>query len=270
MPRSTMMVGVNATLVHRIDLSGRVALLRIRPDAQPLSPFIPGQFVQIGLPMEMPSRDGTSPPRVRILKRSYSIASDPGEAGEYELCVALVQGGKLTPELWKLPVGGKLWVDEKPMGHFTLVGIPAEKTLLCISTGTGLAPFVSMLRESRRTGSARRFIILHGVRECADLCYREELEQRRKLEFSTTYIPVVSREEWPGLRGRLQSVLEDEGLRRKFGIELDPARTHALLCGNPDMIVEVRALLEAHGFRVDTAAGQADCGLGGIRLERYW
>jgi ferredoxin--NADP+ reductase len=156
------------------------------------------------------------------------------------------------------------------MGHFTLVGIPAEKTLLCISTGTGLAPFVSMLRESRRTGSARRFIILHGVRECADLCYREELEQRRKLEFSTTYIPVVSREKWPGLRGRLQSVLEDEGLRRKFGIELDPARTHALLCGNPDMIVEVRALLEAHGFRVDTAAGQADGGLGGIRLERYW
>jgi len=264
-----MMACVNATLVRRTDLSPRVALLRIRPDAQPPASFVPGQFVQIGLPLELPSRDGTSPPRVRVLKRSYSIASDPGEPGEYELCIALVEGGKLTPELWKLPVGGKLWIDEKPMGHFTLDGIPREKTLLCISTGTGLAPFVSMLREARRTGSPRRFVILHGVRESSDLCYREELEQRSKLEYSTTYVPVVSREEWPGLRGRVQSVLADEGLCRRFGIELDPARTHALLCGNPDMIVEVRALLEGRGYRIDSASDKAGGHLGGIRLERY-
>lgn len=256
---------MNATLTQRTDISPRVALLRVRPDAQPIPDFKPGQFVQIGLPMEVPSRDGVSPPRIRVLKRSYSIASAPDGSGDYELCIALVQGGKLTPELWKLPVGGKLWVDEKPMGHFTLEGIPQERTLLCISTGTGLAPFVSMLREARLKGDPRRFVILHGVRESADLCYREELETRQKQEFSTTYLPVVSREQWSGLCGRVQSVLADEELCRKFGIELDPARTHALLCGNPDMIVELRTLLESRGYLVDTPTR-----LGGIRLERYW
>lgn len=256
---------MNATLIERIDLSPRVAVLRVRPDAQPLPAFKPGQFVQIGLPMEVPGKEPDAPVRVRVIKRSYSIASAPQEREAYELCIALVQQGRLTPELWKLSVGSRLWVDEKPMGHFTLEGIPAHKTLLCVATGTGLAPFVSMLREARTLNDARRFVLLHGVRECADLCYREELEARQKQEYSTTYVAVVSREAWAGLSGRVQTVLDSPELCQRFGIELDPERTHVLLCGNPDMIVELRAKLEAQGYRADTPAQ-----LGGMRLERYW
>lgn len=269
--RSARVVNVelNATLVSRAEESPRVFLLRVRPDAAELPGFEPGQFVQAGLILPTPARDGSGALRPRLQRRSYSLSSVPGDPRGLELCIALVQDGRLTPELAKLAPGARLWLDPAPLGRFTLEGIPAQRDLVLVATGTGVAPYVSMLRAYAGRGRWRRLAIVHGVRESADLVFRAELEEAARLDASVRYVPVVSRDAeaagWSGLRGRVQQVLEPARLRELAGIELAPKHVHVLLCGNPAMIDETRALLEERGFALDTPEKP-----GGLRLERYW
>ncbi len=264
-----MEVQLNARVLAREALSPSVFLLRVRPDEGELPPFEPGQFVQAGLILPTPPRDGSGAPRPRLQKRSYSLASAPGDARGLELCIARVEGGRLTPELARLDAGAQLWLDPRPLGRFTLEGVPPARDLLLVATGTGLAPYVSMLRAYGGKQRWRRLVIVHGVRESADLAYRAELEEAARLDASVRYIPVVSREgvpgRWTGLSGRVQQVLEPRKLEDLAGIALDPRHTHVLLCGNPAMIDETRALLEKRGYVLDTPEK-----LGGLRLERYW
>ena len=260
---------LNATLVSREDLSPRVFLLRVRPDAAEPTRFEPGQFVQAGLILPTPARDGSGGLRPRLQKRSYSLSSVPGDERGLELCIALVQEGRLTPELARLAPGARMWLDPTPLGRFTLEGIPAQRDFVLVATGTGVAPYVSMLRAYSARGRWRKLAIVHGVRESADLVFRAELEEAARRDASVRYVPIVSRERpstrWTGLAGRVQQVLEPRTLKDLAGIELDPRGTHVLLCGNPAMIDEARALLEKRGFALDTPEK-----LGGLRFERYW
>ena len=270
----------NATLVDRRDLGASSTIVRVRPDRQPLPPFEPGQFVQVGLPEIAPERPGKEPrsdggeraPRLRIAKRAYSIASSARERESYELFLTLVPEGRLTPRLWKLEPGARCWVDDVARGSFTLEGVPSSADLAMVATGTGIAPFVSMLRTygATRGGDAarwRRFVLVHGVRHAADLAYREELEARARVDACFRYVPVVSREPepWTGLRGRVQAALEDECFRGLGCGPLDPTSFHVFLCGNPDMIQSVRELLAPRGFELS----KADAG-GTLHVEKYW
>jgi ferredoxin/flavodoxin---NADP+ reductase len=260
---------LNATVLAREDLSETVFLLRVQPDGVPAPPFEPGQFVQVGLPLPTPARDGSGELRIRLQKRSYSLASAPGDPRGLELCLAHVAQGRLTPALRKLAPGARLFVDPNPLGGFTLEGIPPERDLVLVATGTGVAPYVSMRRAYAGKGRWRRMAILHGVREVADLCYRQELEQAARSDPSFVYLPLVSRESdparWSGSKGRVQQLLESARLQELARIELSPQGCHVLLCGNPAMIDETRALLEQRGFAPDTYEKQ-----GGLRFERYW
>lgn len=266
----------NATIVARRDLNARVAILHVRPDSGAVAPFVPGQFVQLGLPADPPAlapgdRPDTSPStRTRLVKRSYSIASAPHERAAYELCVAFVEQGKLTPKLQPLSVGARVWHDAIPKGHFTMESVPDGLDLVFVATGTGVAPFVSMWRAYRTLPLRfRHFVVVHGAREASDLAYDDELTAAAKSDARFRYIPVLSREPagnaWEGLRGRVQVALEAASFASRAGFALETASARVFLCGNPEMIEQVRAQLALRGFTPDTPKTP-----GNVHFERYW
>lgn len=262
---------LNATLIAREDLNERYAILRVRPDALPAAEFMPGQFIQLGLPQPARPRPGQEgrPPRMRIDRRSYSIASSPRQQEHYEFFITVVPQGRLTPELWKIRAGGRCWIDEKALGMFTLERVPRGKDLVMVGTGTGIAPYISMLRARGEEPPWRRFVLIHGVRHAADLGYRGELEELEKRDPRFRYVPLVSRERensaWTGLRGRVQTALVEDRFRERAGFPLDPRDCHVFLCGNPDMIQSVRDLLAPKGFVTDTVPAP-----GNVHFEKYW
>jgi ferredoxin/flavodoxin---NADP+ reductase len=229
----------NATLVARDDQHESLGYFRVRFDGEP-TPFEPGQYMTIGV-----FADG------RIVQRPYSVASDPAAAGSdgYEMYVRLVNGGQFTPLLWRLPVGHRMRMIG-PKGKFTLEP-EDDRTHVFISSGTGNAPFVSMMRAHLREGRPRPTIFLNGVSYEADLGYRSLLEEwERSGEYPVTYVPTVSRPGdprnagWTGRTGRVESIVGpvfDE-------LGLTPSNAIAYVCGNPDMILAAEATLLARGF----------------------
>jgi len=272
---------MNATLIDRRDVNEELAIVRVRPDAGQVPPFRPGQYITLGLPRGDSARtEGAQRPNpatiqtaaareTRLVRRAYSIASSAEDRDSMEFYVVLVRAGRLTPRLWTVETGGRLWMDEKARGEFTLEEVPAGRDLIMISTGTGIAPFMSMLRTYRGTGRWRRFVLIHGVRRAGDLGYHNELLAISRDDPSVVYVPLVSREPptsgWTGLRGRVQDVLNEGAFAHCCGVRLDPSQCHVFLCGNPAMIESVRAMLGERGFRTQTRTAP-----GNVHFERYW
>jgi ferredoxin--NADP+ reductase len=273
---------LNATLVERQDLNESLSIVRVRPDRGRVPEFTPGQFITLGLPrppgeLVLPPTSPagtklvrpTKPGRVPLIKRAYSIASAPADTWAYELFVVLVAEGKLTPTLWTLTHGGRVWMDDQAKGEFTLARVPPGSDLVMISTGTGVAPFLAMLRAYRGQGRWRRFVLVNGARRASDLGYRDELAEAARADATVRYIPILSREPdpaaWHGLRGHVQAVLDQRVYRELTGGRLDPQECHVFLCGNPAMIDDVERLLLGRGFRTHTHAEP-----GNIHFERYW
>ena len=192
----------NASLIRREDAHESLATFWVKFDGDP-TPFESGQYMTIGVFTE---GDGTAPPR--IVQRPYSIASDPQVAGTdgYEMYVRLVEGGLFTPLLWQLPVGHRLRMIG-PKGKFVLEP-DDDRTHLFISSGTGNAPFVSMMKAMLREGRPRKAIFLNGVSYVRDLGYRELLEDwEQGGGYPVTFVPTVSRPSSP----------ENAGLERAPG-----------------------------------------------------
>lgn len=262
----------NATIVSRRDLNDRIAIVHVRPDVGSVAPFVPGQFIQLGLPADPAALPpGTSAPaRTKLVKRSYSIASGPHESEAYELFIAFVAQGKLTPRLQHLHTGARVWHDDVPKGHFTMELVPNGLDLVFVATGTGIAPFVSMLRTYRSLPLRfRHFVIVHGARETSDLAYHDEFVAAAREDPRVRYVPVLSREAphsaWSGLRGHVQVALDAAAFASRAGFTLDPAHSRVFLCGNPEMIEQVRAQLAVRGFTPDTPKTP-----GNVHFERYW
>lgn len=257
---------LNARIVRRTDLHAGLCILHVRPADGPPPPFRPGQFVMLGLPRAKPG-----PPR--LLRRAYSIASPPG-ADALEFLLVQMEEGRLTPRLWGLRAGDRLYLDSTARGEFTLDAVPPDSNLVLVATGTGIAPYMSMLRAELHGRPSdqpcrRRTVLIHGVRYAADLAYREELEALATRVPAFRYVPLVSREPhdtpWSGLRGRVQLALAGGRFEELAGFPLAPAECHVLLCGNPAMIRDVQTDLQSRGFRPPTR-GQP----GNLHTERYW
>lgn len=268
----------NAILDQRIDAAPGLGMFRIAPDGWPLPEFLPGQYAVIGLPASAPrtplsdpeeKKNGNGGPD-RFIRRAYSIASSSLAREYIELFVNLVRSGEFTPRLFALEPGGRLWLGRKFRGMFTLHDVPPEAHIAMIATGTGLAPYMSMLRTELQCGGHRKFAVLHGARHSWDLGYTAELFTMQRLCPNFTYVPTVTRpgEEltpWGGARGHVQDLWKGGVLGRAWGFKPTLRNTHVFLCGNPGMIDEMTRLLEGEGFRVHEPRAPGE-----IHVERYW
>jgi len=217
--------------------------------------FDPGQFVNLALECE-----GT------IERRSYSIASPPG--APLEFLVAEVQNGVLTPHLAALGPGQKVLVERKPQGFFTLKWVPEARDLWLVATGTGLGPFMSILRSPEVWTRFDHVVLVHGARDAAHFAYRDTLVELGAVHGGKLKAAWVQSREPPArgeLAGRVTTVLADGRLVRAVDATLSPAESHVMLCGNPQMIEEMMALLGARGLRRHRVRTP-----GHITIEKYW
>lgn len=250
----------NAVVIQRSDLSEELFTLRVAPINEKLSPFQPGQFAVLGLPGPAPDK---------FIQRAYSIASSPLIKDYFEFYITLVKNGELTPLLVRLKPGDRLFLSPKISGNFTMEGTPESANVVLIATGTGVAPFMSMLQTCLRPGQ-RRLALFHGVRESIDLGYRSEMTTMEAICKNFSYHPILSRPQsekipWKGMTGHVQALWEAKVLEKKWGFKPTPENTHIFLCGSPAMIESMIELMEKEGFQEHkkTSPGQ-------IHVERYW
>jgi len=152
---------------------------------------------------------------------------------------------------------------------FTLDRIPPGHHALLVATGTGLAPYMSMLRSELSDGGPRCFVVIHGARISADLGYRKEISALARQYTLLTYIPAVSRPHedptWSGRSGYLQDVLLSGIIEERAGRVVSPEHFHVFLCGNPKMIEAATARLIDRGFVKDKPREP-----GTLHTEEYW
>lgn len=264
----------NSTLIARFKLTDDLAVFRIQPDDR-LFDFRPGQYTVIGLPAGAPRCKSADPDEDenqnpgKLIRRAYSIASSSKVREYVELYVTFVRSGELTPRLWMLQPGDRLWLGPKATGHFTMDPVPPGKNVLLVGTGTGLAPYMSMIRDHHRCNRGRRFVVVHGARYVQELGYRSELEALDRACSTLVYLPTVSRpnanRDWHGHVGRLQSVLNNGILEPALGGALSPSSTDVFVAGNPKMVEDVQHILMARGYALHSPRSP-----GTLHIERYW
>ena len=263
----------NATVIGREEINPQLVILRVRPDAA-MFDFKPGQFGVLGLQGSAPRVVEATPEDVpsepdKMIRRAYSIASSSLEKRYVEFYLTLITSGQLTPRLFALKHGDRVFLGPKASGVFTLDKVAPEKAVILIATGTGLAPYISMLRTMLVNEVNRRFVVLHGARYSYDLGYRGELESLARLRSNLTYIPSITRPDqdphFHGHTGRIQALVEQGVLEKESGVDLDPAKAEVFLCGNPDMVSVVKNILEKKGFATKGSLAPVT-----IHVEEYW
>jgi ferredoxin--NADP+ reductase len=266
---------LNALLVQRAEVAPGLLIVRVVADGWPLPDFTPGQFAVLGLPgaaLRVAESDAeeTAPDPDKILSRAYSIASS-SRAREYlEFYITLVRSGALTPRLFRLGLGDRLWLGPRVTGRFTLDEIPVDANLLMLATGTGVAPYMSMIRSILGRQRQRRVTVVHGARHSWDLGYGGELTTLAGVCANLDYVPIISQPgrepfPWGGHTGYVQDVWQGGLIDRLWGFHPTPADTHVLLCGNPLMVETMEGLLQGEGFAEHTPRRP-----GQYHLERYW
>ena len=217
--------------------------------------FSNGHFTMIGLRLE------TGKP----LLRAYSIVSANYEE-HLEFLSIKVQDGPLTSRLQHIKVGDKIVVGRKPTGTLLINYLLPGKNLYLIGTGTGLAPFLSVARDPETYERFEKVIVVHGVRDVAELAYREylthELPDHEFLGEMVTnqmlYYPTVTREPFVN-QGRVTTLIESGKMQADLGLPpLDPAHDRVMLCGSPGMLRDLKHMLEKRGFMEGNTTKQGD------------
>jgi len=266
---------LNAVLTQRVEIAPDLIIIRVVPDGWELPEFKPGQFAVLGLP-ESASRcagalDPARPAKPnRLIRRSYSIASSSVAREHLEFYVSLVRRGTLTPRLFGLEAGDRLWLGPRITGTFTLDQVPAQTDLILVATGTGLAPYMSMLRTALPGNGHRRVAVLLGARGSCGLGYHAELAQLQRLTPGLVYLPTISRPggeptPWKGHTGHVQDLWRNGVLEAEWGLRPTPAETRVFLCGNPGMISDMSELLAAEGFSENSRKSPGE-----VFVEKYW
>ena len=264
----------NAVVIAKQTLTPDLFILKVKTD-KPMPEFVSGQYVLLGMSSNFPRREGSEPEFKeskpdRMVLRAYSIASSGHEPEILEFYISVVSNGALTPRLVQIKPGDRINVGDKIRGFFTLDTVPPEhKTVVLAATGTGLAPYVSMMRQHAVKPYPFRFVILHGGPHSWELGYLEELRLQSRYLPRVNYIPSITRTKvdpwWTGESGRITKYFEGDILKNKLEVDLDPAKTSVFLCGNPAMIEEVTKLLEPRGYTLYTTTKP-----GSLHTEEYW
>lgn len=299
----------NATLTAIRKVHYDLRVLRVVPDGG-VPDFEPGQFTTLGLGFWEPRASGTQAEHLpeadlhKLIKRAYSISFpildesakllSRAECGYLEFYVALVRETSgpppaLTPRLFQLAEGDRLFVGTKIAGRYTLAHVGDTDDIVFVATGTGEAPHNAMIAELLGRGHSGRMLSAVCVRRRADLAYdaAHRLLEQRYLNYR--YLPLTTREPCnldprrPDYVGKqyVQTLIQTGRLDAELGRPIDPARTHFFLCGNPGMIgapyldadghptypepTGVAELLERRGFQVDPQGVT-----GHVHFEKYW
>lgn len=252
---------VEAPIVHRHEWNSHLLSIRIARDAS--YTFVPGQFARIGL------NDDAG----ETTWRAYSIVSAPLEPF-LEFFLVILPGGKFSARVAKLGVGEKILLEKPAQGFLTLDRFKDGDDLWLIGTGTGLAPYISMLREPGTWKRFQNIVIALSVREARDLAYVDEIETlaaghsigEAKLHFVKSLTrDTQSLTAQNILHGRLTTLAESGALESHAGLTFDHKRSRFMLCGNPDMVESMRAILKARGFAMNRRLTP-----GHIIVENYW
>jgi ferredoxin--NADP+ reductase len=226
------------------------ALFSLRVEAPRLR-FEAGQFVRIAVEER--------------IARPFSFVNPP-EDPVLEFYGIVVPEGPLSPKLMQLRAGERLLVAANPAGFLVLSEVPDAETLWLVSTGTGIAPFLSLLRIETPWQRFRNVVLVHAVRHTRELVYREligQIQRRHENVFRT--VTFVSREAAPGsLAGRIPAAIRDGRLEAAAGLPLDE-RSHVMLCGNPDMLKDASSALAERGLRKHRRRTP-----GHITVESFW
>ncbi len=206
--------------------------------------FSNGQFTMIGLEVNG-----------RPLVRAYSMASANYDE-ELEFFSIKVPNGPLTSRLQHIKPGDQILVSKKPTGTLVLDNLLPGKVLYLLSTGTGLAPFLSIIRDPDTYERFEKVVLVHGCRQIADLAYRDWLTTEiaedefmgEAIRERLVYYPTVTREPFEN-RGRITDLIVSERLFRDVGTApFDRESDRIMLCGSPAMLTDLRALLQDGGF----------------------
>lgn len=229
------------------------SLWSLRVEGVPLE-FEAGQFVRIALDI------GTE-----RIARAFSFVNPPQDP-VLEFYGVTVPEGPLSPRLAALRPGGTLFVARNPAGFLVLSEVPEAESLWLICTGTGIAPFLSILRTDIPWKRFRNVVLVHAVRYANERVYQEALSQVGSRHLNFKYLTFVSREAAPGaLAGRIPAAIGDGRLEQAAGLALSPETSHAMLCGNPEMLRDAAAALAARGLRKHRRRNP-----GHISVESFW
>ncbi len=243
---------VAGTVVGKRRWTERLYSLRV---AAEVAPFHAGQFTKLALDING-----------EIVGRPYSFINAPGE-NPLEFYFILVPAGPLSPRLAALEEGDAVWVSPHAAGFLTLAEVPDAKHLWLLSTGTGIGPFLSILKTEQPWQRFDRVVLVHAVRQAEELAYDETIRgfaQQHGEQFC--FVPFVSRAELDfALPGRIPEAIADGRLEARAGIALAPENSQVMLCGNPDMVRDTTEVLLARGLKKNRRRDP-----GHITLESYW
>lgn len=237
------------------------SLFTLRTTRDPGFRFTAGQFVRLGVT----KADGST------VWRAYSVVSSPFDE-HLDFFSIVVPGGEFTSELSRLRVGDTLMVERQATGFLTLNRFVDGRDLWMLGTGTGVAPFLSILQDFEVWEKFERIILVYSAREAKELAYQaliSELGEREYLaEYAhkLTYLPIVTREPHPGaLNARITTLIENGELERAAGVELTPEHSRVLICGNPQMVDDTRQLLKQRDLQLSLSRRP-----GQVAVENYW
>jgi ferredoxin--NADP+ reductase len=265
---------LNAVIGLKEELTPRQIILRVLADGWELPHFEAGQYTLLGLPPSAPrcalSTPEPEPPDPdKMIVRAYSMASS-SRIGEYmDFYVSLVSNGSLTPRLFALDVGDRLWLSDHVVGMFTLREVSRDRNIVLVATGTGLAPYMSMLTTHLECGGSQKVAVLHGAYHSWDLGYRDELLSLQHLCSNFKYLPTIDQPDeepapWHGYTGWVQDLWREGAVKDAFGFQPTPENTDVFICGNPKMLEAMEAALQEEGFKEHRRHEP-----GQIHIERY-
>ncbi|EMC7873208.1 ferredoxin--NADP reductase [Acinetobacter baumannii] len=220
--------------------------------------FTAGQFARIGLKVGD-----------ELVVRAYSVVSSPFDE-TLEFFSIVVPDGAFTSNLQHLKVSDELYLEKIPYGYLTLARYqqPLPHDLWLLATGTGLAPFLSMLQDFETWSNYQKINLVYSVRTAAELAYVDRIQEIAETfgegHLGFKFIPIITRDPSAPLHERLPVLIENGELEKAAGLELSPASSHVMLCGNPQMVDDTKEALKCRGLTMNRR------GEGNIAVENYW
>ena len=198
-----------------------------------------GQFVRIGL------QDGED-----VIARPYSLVNTPQES-HLEVYFNIVEEGPLSPRLFALETGDDVLVSSNPSGFLTVSEIPECKHLWMIATGTGIGPFLSILKSDAAWQKFEKIMLCYSVSYAEELGYREIIDQVASSHGEQfQFVPIVTREKKPETFGkRITSLMQDGSLEQHTGLSINAENSHVMMCGSSNMITDVSAELVSRDMK---------------------